>query len=351
MGWCRPDACAAHSICVICGSNSSCSLSAHGRAEWRFARSAGTGGVPRRLWCGSNGDERRACGLVVTGRDRLAAADVLFYEIAQQPRPPPGQAPSDGSDPGGATTPRKDRHRSRWPRFLRNCATTLPPGQAPSVGSDPGGPRPRGRIDTGCGGLGFCEIAQRPARRGRLLPWGPIRAGPRPRGRIDTGRGGLGFCEIAQRPWPPPGQAPPAGFDPDASATQGRTGTGRGGRVFAKRATTLGRVPRGHARCNGPPPGCGPGGTNRGRDGARWHRRGRIAGSGSAMAVRTVAAGVFSRNRDTTPRVKCSRACPMQLSASQSMLLVSPIGGPAHRGPGGSEWNTSPLSDRGPDPL
>ncbi len=77
------------------------------------------------------------------------------------------------------------------------------------------------------------------------------------------------------------------------------------GGVFAKRATT----PRGQAtegvpsvECPEDTPGAtvrrrdaAPGGTNYGRDGSR-HRR-RVAGSGSAMAVRAVAAGVvFLRN-------------------------------------------------------
>ena len=38
-----------------------------------------------------------------------------------------------------------------------------------------------------------------------------------------------------------------------------------------------------------------------GRDGSQWHRRGRVAGSGSAMAVRAAVAGVVFAKRATTP--------------------------------------------------
>ncbi len=142
---------------------------------------------------------------------------------------PPGSARA-GHVPG------KDGHRSRRTWFLRNRATTLPPGQAPPAGLGTAGGTTRGRTGTARGGRGFCEIAQRPSRRDRLLPPGSTRRG---RGHVPEKDGHRSrrprfFCEIAQRPWPPPGQAPPAGLGAGGGMIRGGTGTGRGGRGFCE---------------------------------------------------------------------------------------------------------------------
>jgi hypothetical protein len=186
------------------------------RAEPRHRRSSASAVVR------SNGGERRVWGLVVTGKGQLAAAEVLFCEIAQQPRPPPGQAPPVGSGPGGATTPGKDQHRSRRSRFLQNSATTLPPG------STRAGPRlGEGRAQVSAGVV-FAKLRNDPGlRRGRLLPPEQASAaGLAPSGCAAPGKdgrrsGGRDFCEIAQRPRPPPGQAPPAGQAPAAGLAPG----------------------------------------------------------------------------------------------------------------------------------
>ena len=122
-----------------------------------------------------------------------------FCEIAQQP-PPAGAGSSRRVRPGPGHDPGKDGHRSRRTWFLRNCATTLPPGQAPLAGLDTGRGTTRGKTGTGRGGRGFCEIAQQPSRRGRLLPPGSARTGARPEeGRAQVAADVV-FCEIAQRP-------------------------------------------------------------------------------------------------------------------------------------------------------
>ncbi len=283
-GWCRPGGARESAVCGICGSDSCRSLSEHGRAEWRFARSAGTGGFPRRPWCGPTGARGRLGGWLwrVGAGCRGAGA---FREIAQQPSPPPGQAPPAGFGTGKGTTRRKDRHRSRriwiceiaqqpsqrkdghrsrrtwflrscattpqrkdghksrrtW--FLRNRATTLPPGQAPPAGFDPGGGTTRGRAGTGRVGCGFCEIAQQPSRRGRLLSPGSTRVGHDPGKDRHRSRQTWFLRNCATTL--PPGQAPPAGFGAAGGTTRGRTGTARGGRGFceiAQRPSRRGRL-------------------------------------------------------------------------------------------------------------
>ena len=263
------------------------------------------------------------------GKDRHRSRRTWFLRNRATTLPPGRllrRATGRGHDPG------KDGHRSRRTWFLRNCATTLPPGQAPLAGFGPGGGTTRGRTGTGRGGRGFCEIAQRPSRRGRLLPPGSAGRGHDPgkdghrsrrtwflrncattlppgqappagfgagggttRGRTGTGRGGRGFCEIAQRP--------SRRVRPRAGArTRGRTGTGRGGRGFCEIAQRPSRRVR---------PG---GGTTRGRTGTgrggrgfceiaqRPSRRGRLLPPGSARA------GFREMRND--PRVRCERVCP-----------------------------------------
>ncbi len=221
-----------------------------------------------RVGCGAV-PQGRAAGLGAgrDGKGRLAAADVFFCEIAQRPSRrvrrgrghDPGEGstqvavgsvfaklrndPPAGSEGGGATTPGKDRHRSRWARFLRNCATTLPPEQAPAAGLAPAGCAAPGKGGRRSGGRTFCEIAQRPSRRGRRLPLGSHRPGALHRGRTGVGRGGRGFCEIAQRP-SRRGRRLPLGSLWAGALHRGRTGAGRGGRDFceiAQRPSRRGR--------------------------------------------------------------------------------------------------------------
>jgi hypothetical protein len=99
------------------------------------------------------------------------------------------------------------------------------------------------------------------------------------------------FSRNAQRPCEglPGAASQRSGWVAVASAVaNGRFGAGHdgegggGGRVVAKRTTTL----------RGPARGCVPAVGN----GSRWHRRGRMGGSGLAMVRVEVAAGVFSRN-------------------------------------------------------
>ena len=184
--------------------------------------------------------------------------------------------------------------------FLRNRATTLPsrregttrggwPAAAdvvfaklrndPPAGAGssrrvrPAGRTTRGRTGAGRGGRGFCEIAQRPSRRGRLLSPGSPRAGARPgEGRAQVAAdvvfaklrndppAGAGSCrrvrpgrvttrgKDGRRSWGtwflrnrattlPPGQAPAAGLASAGCAavtTRGTTGAGRGGRGFCE---------------------------------------------------------------------------------------------------------------------
>ena len=158
-GWCRPDGCAAHSICVIWVSYSSCSLSAHGRVEWRFARSAGASGVPRQVrWLRSTGSE-----LVVTGSSRLAAADIFLRNSATT-RPPPGAGsfqrvrPGRGHDPGEAST--QVAVASVFAKFRNDP----PPGQAPAGGLARAGCAAQVTASGNDGRRSwrtwFCEIAQ-----------------------------------------------------------------------------------------------------------------------------------------------------------------------------------------------
>jgi hypothetical protein len=211
---------AARSICVFCGSDSCCSLSgqeeqngasrgAPSPAAFRVLR----GPVPRWRVAGLGA----GCGEYAPVAGRAGA----FREIAQQPRPPPGEGSSRrvrrgrGHDPGeGQAQVTADVVFAK----LRND---------PLAWFDPGRGTTRGKDGHGSRRTWFCEIAQRPSRR--------VRHG---RGH-DPGKDGhrsrrMWFCEIAQRPRPPPGQAPPAGFGTGGGTTRGRTGTGRGGRGFAK---------------------------------------------------------------------------------------------------------------------
>jgi hypothetical protein len=210
--------------------------------------------------------------------------------------------------------------------------------------------RPQGRIDTGRGGLGFCEIAQRPSRRVRhgrgarpgegqaqvaaavvlrncatTLSPGTARAGARPGGRTGTGRGGRGFAKLRNNP--------PAGYGTGGGTTRrkdthrsrrtwsceiaqrpsrrvrhgrgapgGRTGTGLGGRGFAKLR-------------NDPPVGFGRGGgTTRRNDGHRSRRRWFLRNCATTLppeagsSGRSARAGFREMRND--PRVKRPRACP-----------------------------------------
>ena len=318
-GWCRPGGATASAVCGICGSDSCRSLSEHGRAEWRFARSAGTGGFPRRPWCSPTGASGRLGGWLC----RVGAGcrgRGCFSRNCATTLAPAGQAPLVGFGTGEGTTRRKDRHRSRrtwiceiaqrpsrrarygrghdtgkdrhrsWRTcFLRNRATTLPPAQAPLAGFDTGGGTTRGRTGTGRGGRGFCEIAQQPSRRGRLLPLGSLRTGSPPRGTTGAGRRGRDFCEIAQRPYRrgrllPLGSlrtgARPRGSDRHRPrrtwflrncATTPWVKRPRAYLGSSAREHAIGRVPRRHARCNSPSPGCGrgpPAAVGMGRGGA-----------------------------------------------------------------------------------
>jgi hypothetical protein len=206
------------------------------------------------------------------GSTQVAVASVL---AKLRNDPPAGAGSFRRVRPGRATTQGKDRHRSRWSRFLRNCATTLASaGAGSSCWVRPGRERNPGKDGHRSRRTGFRETRNDPRSSApRTCPVQRSAARLRPGGHQPRS----GWGAVA-----------PAGADRRLGVGHGGE-DGGGGRVFAK--------PR------------------------------------------------------HDPSGKCSRACPMQLSASQSMLLVWPIGGPAHRGPGGSEWNTSPLSDRGPDPL
>jgi hypothetical protein len=244
------------------------------------------------------------------GSTQVAVASVL---AKLRNDPPAGAGSFRRVRPGRATTQGKDRHRLRWPRFLRNCATTRPTGQAPSVGSDPGGATTQ-RKD------------RHRSRWSRFL-----------RNCATT----LASAGAGSSCWVRPGRERNPGKDGHRSRRTGFRETRNDPRSSAPRTCP---VQRSAARLR-------PGG-HQPRSG--W---GAVAPAGADRRLGVGHGGedggggrVFAKPRHD-PSGKCSRACPMQLSASQSMLLVSPIGGPAHRGPGGSEWNTSPLSDRGPDPL
>jgi hypothetical protein len=151
------------------------------------------------------------------------------------------------------------------------------------------------------GGVLFCEIAQRPSRRGRLLPLGSLRAGslPRspPRGRTGAGRGGRDFCEIAQRPYGRGRRLPPGSLragSPPRSPPRGRTGAGRGECEFceiAQQPSRRGRrLPPGSLRAGAPPRSPPRGRTGAGRGGRGFAksrndpglRRGRLLPPGSA---------------------------------------------------------------------
>ncbi len=196
----------------------------------------------------------------------------------------------------------------------------------PPAGFGTGGGTTRGRTGTGRGGRGFCEIAQRPSRRRRLLSPGSARVGARPgEGRAqvvadvvfaksrNNPPAGAGSCRWARsgrghRPGERRAQVAEdvifakSRNDPTAGAGScrwARSGRGhdpgkhrhRPRRTWFLRncATTpwvkrpraylgssarehaIGRVPRRHARCNSPSPGCGrgpPAAVGMGRGGA-----------------------------------------------------------------------------------
>jgi hypothetical protein len=267
-GWCRPGGATASAVCGICGSDSGCSLSEHGRAEWRFARSAGTGGFPRRPWCSPTGASgrlggwlwrvgagcrRRGCfsrncattlapagagssrrvrhgrGHDPAERQAQVTADVVFAKSRNDP--PSGRT---GTDRGGlgfceiAQRPcqRKDGHSSRWAWFLRNRATTpASAGAGSSRRVRHGRGHDRGRAGTGHGRHGFAKLRNDPGlRRGRLPPPGSARAGARPGERRAQVAADVVFAKLRN--------------DPPAGAGSSRRA--RHGRVFAKCATTLG---------------------------------------------------------------------------------------------------------------
>ncbi len=162
---------------------------------------------------GSSRRVRRGRGHV-PGKDRHNRATTL----------PPGAGSSRRARRGRRHDPGKDGHRSRRTWFLRNCATTLPPGSALPAGVGAGGGTTRGRTGTGRSGRGFAKLRNNPpagfdprrgTTRGRTgtgrggcgfakLRNDPLAGfdpgGGATRGRTGTGRGGRGFCEIAQRP-------------------------------------------------------------------------------------------------------------------------------------------------------
>ncbi len=239
-------------------------------------------GVPApaefRVGCGAV-QRRRAAGLGAgcDGKGPVGGRGRAFFAKLRND-------PPVGSDPGGATTPGKDQHRSRWVRFFAKLRNDPPAGAGSCRQVRPGRATTRGRTGAGRGGRGFCEIAQRPSRRGRLLSSGSARTGH------DSGKNGhkswrtwfLRNCATTL----PPGQAPLAGFGPDGprlgeeraqvvadvvfaksrndppagagfcrrvrpgrATTRGRTGTGRGGRGFceiAQRPSRRVRHGRGH---------------------------------------------------------------------------------------------------------
>ena len=289
-GWCRPSGATASAVCGICGSDSCCSLSEHGRAEWRFARSAGTGGVPRRPWCGPTGASGRLGGWLrrvgagCRGRGCFSrncattlapagagssrrvrhgrghdpaegqaqvAADVDFAKLRNDP---PAGLPVDraGARPG------EGRAQVAADVVFAKLRNDPPAGAGSSRRVRPGRGTTRGRTGTGRGGRGFCEIAQRPSRRA-----GPPWAAP--------GKDG----HRSRRTWflrnrattLPPGQAPPAGFDPGGGTTRGRTGTGRGGRGFCEIAQRPSSAGAGSSRRVRPGRGHDPG-----KDGHRSRR-------------------------------------------------------------------------------
>ncbi len=354
-GWCRPSGATASAVCGICGSNSCRSLSEHGRAEWRFARSTGTGGFPRRPWCGPTGASGRLGGWL-----RRVGAGCrgrgCFSRNCATTLAPAGQAPLVGFGTGEGTTRRKDRHRSRriwiceiaqrpsrrarygrghdpgkdghrsrrtW--FLRNCATTLASAGVgssrrvrPGPGHDPGKDRhrsrrthffaklrnnpPSGRTGTGHGGRGFCEIAQRPSRRGQAPPAGFDPGGGHDPGRTGTGRGGRGFCEIVQQPRPPP-----------RAGSSRRVRPGRGARPGKDGHRSL--RPCFFCEMRNDPPS-GRTGTGLDRRGfceiaQQPSRRGRLLPPGSARTgFREMRNDPRVKRPRACPRVRCGRVCP-----------------------------------------
>ena len=301
MGWCRPGGVAAHSVCVVCGSDSCCSLSGRGRAAWRFARWAVAGGFPRPPRPGA-----AAAGGRLGGRAMMGAAGfwrrARFSRNAQQPC---------------ASLPAAASRRSGWVA-VASAGRMAGSGSAMAVRAEAVGV--------------FSRNAQRPCESLR--------------GAASRRTGGVAVAST--------------GPDWRLGVRHGGEGGG-GGRFFAKRATTLrrsargcvpavgmdrggiggadGRLGAGHGAgwrrwaffremrndparvCQGLHPG--------GRDGSWWHRRERMAGSGSAM-VRGGGGGRFFAKRATTLR-EPARGCVPAVGRGRGG--IGGVGWPARGGP------------------
>jgi hypothetical protein len=279
-------------FCVFCGSPSSCSLSAHRRAGWRFARSAGHRRSSASAVVRSKGGERPTWGLVVTGRGRLAAVGAVVAKCATTVRGsargsipavgmgrggirgatsavfakcettlrgsargcipavgmgrggigegggrvfakcattlPPGQTPAAGIALGRCAAQGQDGRRSLGDAVLPNCATTLSPGQAIAAGLAPGGVTAlgEGRAQV-VGDVIFAKLRDDPPAGAGASRWARSGRGHRPGvGGAQVG-GGTWFCEIAQRP-SRRGRRLLLGSLPPVAPHRGRTGAGRG---------------------------------------------------------------------------------------------------------------------------
>ncbi len=268
MGWCRPGGVAAHSVCVVCGSDSCCSLSGRGRAAWRFARWAVAGGFLRPPRPGA-----AAAGGRLGGRAMMGAAGfwrrARFSRNAQQPC---------------ASLPAAASRRSGWVA-VASAGRMAGSGSAMAVRAEAVGV--------------FSRNAQRPCEslRGAASrrTGGVAVASTGPDWRLGAGHGGEGggggrfFAKRATTLREPArGCVPAVGMDRGGiGGADGRLGAGHGAgwrrwAFFREMRNDPARV------CQGLHPG--------GRDGSQWHRRERMAGSGSAMVRVKVAVGVFSRN-------------------------------------------------------
>ena len=262
-------------------------------------------GVPApaefRVGCGAV-QRRRAAGLGAgcDGKGPVGGRGRAFFAKLRND-------PPVGSDPGGATTRGKDQHRSRWVRFFAKLRNDPPAGAGSCRQVRPGRATTRGRTGAGRGGRGFCEIAQRPSRRGRLLSSGSARTGH------DSGKNGhkswrtwfLRNCATTL----PPGQAPLAGFGPDGPRLGEERAQVVADVVFAKSAQRPSRrgrlLPPGSART-----GHDLGKTGTGRGGRGFceiaqrpsrrvrHGRGHGAGKGQAQVTADV---VFAKLRNDPP--------------------------------------------------
>jgi hypothetical protein len=194
------------------------------RAEGRHRRGHDPGKdrhSSRQTWFLRN----RATTLPAEGRAQVAA-DVVFTKSRNNP--PAGAGSSRRVRPGRGHEPGKDGQRSRRTWFCEIAQQPRPPpGQAPPAGFGTGGAQPgEGRAQVAADVV-FAKLRNNPGlRRGRLLPPGSARVGAQP---------GKGQAQVAADVvFAKLRNDPPAGFGTGGGTTRGRTGAGRGGRGFCE---------------------------------------------------------------------------------------------------------------------